>query len=87
MKRIKFNIALGCHAFPLEQDNLPEDHMKPAAIETFTVSDRLATWNEVYYAMSLLSNGAHKLRSASDGYCEMESDFYGWVRILNEDLK
>jgi hypothetical protein len=61
--------------------------MKPVVIKNAAASDRLATRNEVFCAMPPTSNGVFEFRCTSDGYCEMESDFYGWVRIRNEDLE
>jgi hypothetical protein len=61
--------------------------MKPALIEELSSSDRPATWKEIHSAMSFRPSGAFELQCTSDGYCEMKSDIYGWVRILNEDLE
>jgi hypothetical protein len=61
--------------------------MKPVVIKNPAASDRLATRSEVFGAMPFTPNGAFELRCTSDGYCEMESDFYGTVRIRNEDLE
>ena len=61
--------------------------MKPAVIEKLAPSDRLATWNEIRSTISLPSQDVFELHYDSDGYCEMKSDIYGWVRILNEDLE
>ncbi len=69
-----------------ERYNRAEDHMKPAVFEHPTASDHRATWKEVQSAMSLPCCGAYKLDCTSDGYCEMESDLYGWVRIPVDDI-
>jgi hypothetical protein len=61
--------------------------MKPVVIKNTAASDRLATRSEVFGAMPFTSNGAFELHCTSDGYCEMESDFYGSVRIRKEDLE
>jgi len=81
------NIARGRLTFLSERLNSGEDQMKPVVIKNPAASDRLATRNEVYGAMTFTPNGAFELRRTSDGYCEMESDFYGTVRIRNEDLE
>jgi hypothetical protein len=82
-----FNIPISCLAFPWEQDTAAEDHMKPSVIEHCAAPDRLATWNEVRVAMSVTSTGAFELRCTCDGYCEIQSDLHGWVRIRNEDME
>jgi len=61
--------------------------MKPVVIEHPTASDHRATWNEVQSAMSLPSCSAYKIACSSDGYCQMQSDLYGWVRIPADDLE
>jgi hypothetical protein len=81
------NIAHGRLTFLWERLNSGEDQMKTVVIKNPAASDRLATRNEVFGAMPFTSNGAFELLCTSDGYCEMESDFYGWVRIRKEDLE
>ena len=81
------NIVRGRLTFLWERLNSGEDQMKPVVIKNPAASDRLATRSEVFGAMPFTSNGAFELHCTSDGYCEMESDFYGTVRIRNEDLE
>ena len=81
------NIARGRLTFLWERLNSGEDQMKPVVMKNPAASDRLATRNEVFGAMPFTSKGAFELLCTSDGYCEMESDFYGTVRIRNEDLE
>ena len=61
--------------------------MKSIVIEHPTASDRRATSNEIQSAMSLPSCSAYKIACSSDGYYQMQSDFYGWVRIPADDLE
>ncbi len=61
--------------------------MKPVIPDSLSMSDRLATWNEIHTAMSFRPSGAFELRCTCDGYCEMRSDMYGWIRVLKRDLE
>jgi hypothetical protein len=50
--------------------------MKPITSEESCLGlDRLATWDEVRYAMASWSQGASQPGCGSDGYCDQESDF------------
>lgn len=59
--------------------------MKPAETESFIGLDRLATWNEVYNAMSFSSPCDVGLAGDSDDFPEMNSDFSDRACKLRED--
>ena len=62
--------------------------MKPVHIDSSIGSDRLATWNEVRYAISFSSQGVFELAVTCDAPSEMDSDFLPeedmWLAIVSE---
>jgi hypothetical protein len=59
--------------------------MKPVVIESPFGVDRLATWNEVIYAMSPSSHFATEIAAPRDDSSEMDSDSSGRAGNLSED--
>ncbi len=59
--------------------------MKPVNIDNSTGLDRIATWNEVRYAISVFSQGITPLKSVRDDFLEVDSDFSDRARNLSED--
>ena len=59
--------------------------MKPVDIKNSIGLDRLVTWNEVRYVMSVSSQGVIKLVRARDGYSEINSDHSHGACNLPED--
>jgi hypothetical protein len=59
--------------------------MKPVDIESSIGLDRLATCNEVRYAMVFLSQGAFALVGTNDDLQELDSDFSSRACNLPED--
>jgi hypothetical protein len=61
--------------------------MKPAHTSGPIAVDRLATWNEVFFAMSISSQDAFTLVGSCDELQEMDSDFSGNAcNVLEDDL-
>jgi hypothetical protein len=48
--------------------------------------DRIATWDEVRYAMALSSQAASQLGCTSGGDCDLESDFTGRFGVRPKKL-
>ncbi len=59
--------------------------MKPVNIDNFTGLDRIATWNEVRYAISAFSFGINQSKSVHDDLLELDSDFSDRPEFLSED--
>jgi hypothetical protein len=59
--------------------------MKPGEIVSYIGLDRLATRNEVRYAMSLSSQSAVAFVGACDNLRKMDADFSGSTCNLTED--
>jgi hypothetical protein len=59
--------------------------MKPITNESPIGLDRLATWNEVIYAMSTSSRCTIEIAARRDDSSEMDCDFGGRTGKLSED--
>jgi hypothetical protein len=59
--------------------------MRPLDTERFIGLDRLATWNEVRYALSSSSQGIIELAGPRDDSSEIDSDFSGRTGNFPED--
>ena len=59
--------------------------MKVVAVESFIGIDRIATCNEVRYAMSFTSPGGFEFVSDCDDSSETDSDFNGRACNLSEE--
>jgi hypothetical protein len=59
--------------------------MKPVNIDNSTGLDRIATWNEVRYAMSVSSQGINSFKIVRDDFLEVDSDLNERAQNLSED--
>jgi hypothetical protein len=59
--------------------------MKPVTIDNPTGLDRIATWNEVRFAMSVSSQDTLPLKGVRHDFLELDSDFRDRARNLSED--
>jgi hypothetical protein len=57
-----------------------------SSVESCVGLDRLATWDEVRYAMASLSQGAFEIVGACDDCRELDSDFTGRARNLSKEI-
>jgi hypothetical protein len=57
-----------------------------SSVESCIGLDRLATWDEVRYAMASWSQGAFELVGACDDCRELDPDFTGRARNLSKDI-